>query len=122
MAIGTRPFNGRRIGWAHCLRPTRPNGRRLSLSWRCSVALTYNSRDAMKDRLATSVGVALLGVLFLAGPSAQDHHVQVGLCTPLKDIDAARTAGFEYFELGTSEIAALSDADFESAAAHIKQL
>jgi D-psicose/D-tagatose/L-ribulose 3-epimerase len=76
----------------------------------------------MKHRLATSVGVALLGVLFLAHPSAQDHHVQVGLCTPLKDIDAARTAGFDYLELGTSEIAALSDADYESAVAHIKQL
>jgi D-psicose/D-tagatose/L-ribulose 3-epimerase len=76
----------------------------------------------MKYRLATSVGVVLLGVLFLADLSAQDRHVQVGLCTPLKDIDAARTAGFEYLELGTSEIAALSDADFESAAAHIKQL
>jgi sugar phosphate isomerase/epimerase len=76
----------------------------------------------MKHRLATSLGVALLGVLFLAHPSAQGRHVQVGLCTPLKDIDAARTAGFEYLELGTSEIAALSDADFESAAAHIRQL
>jgi D-psicose/D-tagatose/L-ribulose 3-epimerase len=76
----------------------------------------------MKHRLATSVGMVLLGVLFLADPSAQDRHVQVGLCTPLKDIDAAKTAGFEYLELGTSEIAALSDADFESAAAHIKQL
>ena len=76
----------------------------------------------MKHGLATSVGVALLGVMSLAHASGQDHHVQVGVCTPLKDIDAARTAGFEYLELGTSEIAALSDADFESAAAHIKQV
>jgi D-psicose/D-tagatose/L-ribulose 3-epimerase len=76
----------------------------------------------MKHALATSVGVALLGGLFLAHPSGQDRKVQVGLCTPLKDIDAARTAGFEYLELGTSEIAALSDADYESALAHIKQL
>ena len=76
----------------------------------------------MKHGLAVSVGVALLGGLFVAHPSGQDHKVQVGLCTALKDIDAARTAGFEYLELGTSEIAALSDADYELALARIKQL
>jgi D-psicose/D-tagatose/L-ribulose 3-epimerase len=76
----------------------------------------------MKHGLVMSVGVALLGVLSLARPSAQGRHVQVGLCTPLKDIDAAKTAGFEYLELGTSEIAALSDADYEAALAHITQL
>jgi D-psicose/D-tagatose/L-ribulose 3-epimerase len=76
----------------------------------------------MKHGLATSAGVALLGVLSLAHLSGQDRKVQVGLCTALKDIDAAKTAGFEYLELGTSEIAALSDADYESASAHIKQL
>jgi D-psicose/D-tagatose/L-ribulose 3-epimerase len=75
----------------------------------------------MKHGLAAS-SVALLGGLFLAHPSGQDHKVQVGLCTALKDIDAARTAGFDYLELGTSEIAALSDADYESALARIKQL
>ena len=48
--------------------------------------------------------------------------MQVGLCTPLKGIDAAKTAGFEYLELGTSEIAALSDVDYESALAQVKQL
>ncbi|PYQ97995.1 MAG: sugar phosphate isomerase [Acidobacteria bacterium] len=77
----------------------------------------------MKHGLATSVGAALLGALSLAAhPSGQNRNVQVGLCTALKDIDAARTAGFEYLELGTSEIAGLSDADFESAVVHIKQL
>jgi D-psicose/D-tagatose/L-ribulose 3-epimerase len=76
----------------------------------------------MKHGLSASLGVALLGGLFLAHPSGQDHKVQVGLCTALKDIDAARTAGFEYLELGTSEIAALSDADYESALTRIKQL
>ena len=77
----------------------------------------------MKHRLATSAGVGLLVILSLAAPSGQDRHrVQVGLCTPLKGIDAAKTAGFEYLELGTSEIAALSDADYESALAQVKQL
>ena len=76
----------------------------------------------MKRGLAASAGLALFGVLSVAHPSAQDRHVQVGLCTALKDIDAAKTAGFEYLELGTSEIAALSDADFDSALARIRQL
>jgi D-psicose/D-tagatose/L-ribulose 3-epimerase len=76
----------------------------------------------MKHALAIPVGVALVAVLSLAHATGQDHHVQVGWCTALKDIDAARTAGFEYLELGTSEIAALPDADFESALARIRQL
>ena len=48
--------------------------------------------------------------------------MQVGLCTALKGIDAAKTAGFDYLELSTSEIAALSDAEFESALRQVKQL
>jgi sugar phosphate isomerase/epimerase len=76
----------------------------------------------MKHGLATSMVVALLGVLSVAHPSGQDRKVQVGLCTTLKGIDAAKTAGFDYLELSTSELSALSDADFESALTHIKQL
>jgi sugar phosphate isomerase/epimerase len=48
--------------------------------------------------------------------------VQVGYCTPLKDIDAAKAAGFDYVELSTSELASLSDADFDAAAAHVKDV
>jgi sugar phosphate isomerase/epimerase len=76
----------------------------------------------MKHALAIPAGVALVVLLSLAHASSQDHRVQVGWCTALKDIDAARTAGFEYLELGTSEIAALPDADFESALARVRQL
>jgi len=76
----------------------------------------------MKYGLATSVGVALLGVLSFAHLAGQDRRVQVGLCTPLKGIDAAKAAGFEYLELGTSEIAGLSDTDYELAVARIKEL
>jgi sugar phosphate isomerase/epimerase len=76
----------------------------------------------MRHGLATSVGAALLSVLSLAEAAGQDRRVQVGLCTGVKGIDAARTAGFDYLELATSEIAALSDADFESAVAHIRQV
>jgi len=65
---------------------------------------------------------ALLGALCVAHPLGQARTVQVGLCTPLRNIEAAKTAGFDYLELGTSEIVALSDADFEKAAADIKRL
>jgi sugar phosphate isomerase/epimerase len=65
---------------------------------------------------------ALLGAVYVAHLSGQARPVQVGLCTPLRNIEAAKAAGFDYLELGTAEIAALADADFEKAVADIKQL
>ena len=53
--------------------------------------------------------------------SAQIHRVQIGYCTRLANLEAAKAAGFDYVELATSEIAALSDAEFEQAAARIRQ-
>jgi sugar phosphate isomerase/epimerase len=61
-------------------------------------------------------------LLAMAHVAAQPRRVQVGLCAPLKDLEAAKAAGFDYVELGTSEIAALSDADFAAAADRIKRL
>ena len=46
----------------------------------------------------------------------QPTPVQVGWCTPLKTLEAAKTAGFDYAELGTTELATMSDADFDQAA------
>jgi D-psicose/D-tagatose/L-ribulose 3-epimerase len=40
----------------------------------------------------------------------------------LKNIEAAKAAGFDYLELGTSEIAALSDDEYEKAVVRIKQV
>jgi D-psicose/D-tagatose/L-ribulose 3-epimerase len=73
-------------------------------------------------RGAATALAALLVILSLADLSGQDRRVEIGLCTGLKGIDAAKAAGFEYVELATSEIAALSDADYESAVARIRQL
>jgi sugar phosphate isomerase/epimerase len=56
--------------------------------------------------------VALLGGLLLLHTDAQ-HPIQVGFCTSVKNMSAAKAAGFDYVEVGTTEIAALSDADFE---------
>jgi D-psicose/D-tagatose/L-ribulose 3-epimerase len=68
------------------------------------------------------VAVALLGLLLSADVGGQVRKVQVGYCSALKNIDAAKAAGFDYLELGTSEIAALSDEEYEKAVAHIKQV
>ena len=51
-----------------------------------------------------------------------ESNVRVGYCTGLKNLEAAQAAGFEYVELSATEIASLSDADFDAAAAKIKAL
>ncbi len=56
------------------------------------------------------------------GAAEQRPKVRVGYCTVLKNLDAAKAAGFEYVELSATEIASLTDADFDAAAAHIKAL
>lgn len=48
--------------------------------------------------------------------------LQIGYCGPIKDIDAAKSAGFDYYELRTSEVAALSDADYDKLALKLKQV
>jgi len=69
---------------------------------------------------------ALLTIALLLGfvPTtihSQARRVAVGLCSPLAGVDAAKAAGFDYVELSTTEIAGLSDADFELAVSRIKQ-
>ena len=54
--------------------------------------------------------------------TAQMRAIQVGYCTRLASLEAAKAAGFDYVELATSEIAGLSDAEFEQAAARIRQV
>ena len=68
------------------------------------------------------ITLSLAGVLAAAHGAAQNRPVQIGYCTPLANLEAAKAAGFDYVELGTSEIAALSDAEFEQAAARIRQV
>jgi D-psicose/D-tagatose/L-ribulose 3-epimerase len=63
----------------------------------------------------------LIGLLAAAGSTAEIGPIQIGYCTSLANLEAAKAAGFDYVELATSEIAALSDAEFEQAAARIRQ-
>ncbi len=77
----------------------------------------YNAR-VMKF-FACVAAVALGSSLFVPQVPLK---VRVGYCTGLKNLEAAKTAGFDYVELPSTEIAGLSDADFDAAAARIKAL
>jgi D-psicose/D-tagatose/L-ribulose 3-epimerase len=64
----------------------------------------------------------LLACLVLAALGQSGSKVKVGYCGPLKDTDAVKAAGFDYMEVRTSEVAALSDGDYEKAAAKFREL
>jgi D-psicose/D-tagatose/L-ribulose 3-epimerase len=64
---------------------------------------------------------ALLACVMVAVSAQGTPHVKVGYCGALKDIDSVKTAGFDYLEVRTSEVAALSDADFEQTVAKLRQ-
>lgn len=68
------------------------------------------------------VTFGLLGVLFAPHATAQRRSVEVGYTTTLQNVAAAKAAGFEYVELSTTELAGLSDADFEQAAARVRDV
>jgi len=62
----------------------------------------------------------LLCLSSFAGSKA--GRVQIGYCSQLKEIDAAKAAGFDYIEVRTSEIAALTDGEYEKLAQKLKEL
>jgi sugar phosphate isomerase/epimerase len=70
----------------------------------------------MPPSMGRTIVVVIAMLTATARPSPQPR-VQVGYCAPLKDVLAAKRAGFDYIELSTTEIASLSDADFENAVA-----
>src|SRR6185503_13266668 len=67
-------------------------------------------------------GIALAGILSLPHAEAQQRSVQVGYCTSVKNVAAAKAAGFDYVEVATTEIAALSDTDFEKVLQDARQV
>jgi sugar phosphate isomerase/epimerase len=73
----------------------------------------------MTRRLAGACCLLALLQLSLAGQPGKN---QVGYCVGLGGLEAAKAAGFDYVELGTTEIAALSDAEFEAALARAKAI
>src|SRR5580765_756686 len=72
-------------------------------------------------RAAGAVLMAGMAVMGITAVHAQSH-VLVGYCTGLKNMAAAKKAGFDYVELSTTEIASLPDADFEHAAQELTSL
>jgi len=77
----------------------------------------------MKSRLLASLSfLGALAIVAVGVPSISQSRIQVGYCTSLKNLAAAKTAGFDYVELATTEIAALSDADFERTVLEIESI
>jgi len=68
------------------------------------------------------IAVCMLAVLSTSPTAEQTATVLVGYCVGLKALESAKAAGFDYVELGVSEIAALSDADFDAALERVKQV
>jgi D-psicose/D-tagatose/L-ribulose 3-epimerase len=73
-------------------------------------------------RIAAFCGLIALSTLTLSGQTGpgQAGKNPIGYCVGLKGLELAKAAGFDYVELGTTEITALSDADFEAAVAQVK--
>ena len=63
--------------------------------------------------------LAVIGLICTSTGAGQSGRVQVGYCTSYKNAAAAKAAGFDYIEVGTSELVALSDTDFDVAAAQL---
>jgi D-psicose/D-tagatose/L-ribulose 3-epimerase len=61
-------------------------------------------------------------LLAITPAAQQTGKVQVGYCVGLKGLETAKAAGFDYVEVGVTEIAALSDADFDAALERVKQV
>jgi D-psicose/D-tagatose/L-ribulose 3-epimerase len=85
---------------------------------------SYNARVTIHLLPISFRTLVCIGLAWSLAPgAAQDRpKVRVGYCTGVKNLAAAKAAGFDYVELSTTEIAAMSDADFEAAAAKIKDI
>jgi len=71
---------------------------------------------------AALCAIVVIAVLPLAPAQPPAGKVAVGYCTGLANLEAAKAAGFDYVEVSATEIANLSDADFDAAAAKIKSI
>jgi sugar phosphate isomerase/epimerase len=82
--------------------------------------MTINRKQAITTHLAaTAVFLVCAGLAALAQGYGK---VRIGYCGPLKDIDSVKAAGFDYMEVRTSEVAALSDGDYEKLVLRLKAL
>jgi D-psicose/D-tagatose/L-ribulose 3-epimerase len=80
-------------------------------------------KSIMKAAMQCLVAMAALIVYVALAAFAQPgQKVRIGYCGPLKDIEAVKSAGFDYMEVRTSEVAALSDADYATVAAKFRKV
>ena len=70
-------------------------------------------------KILLTIGIVALSCTLTAQGASK---VRVGYCTGLKNLEAAKAAGFDYVELSATEVAGLSDADFDAAVAKIKEV
>jgi D-psicose/D-tagatose/L-ribulose 3-epimerase len=73
-------------------------------------------------RRSLLLAVCVLAAVANATAAAQITKVLIGYCVGLKGLETAKAAGFDYVELGVTEIAALSDAEFDAALEHVKKV
>jgi D-psicose/D-tagatose/L-ribulose 3-epimerase len=71
-------------------------------------------------RIFLTIAIAAVGWQALTAQAPSK--VRVGYCTGLKNLEAAKAAGFDYVELSARDLAALPDAEFDAAVAKIKEL
>ncbi len=65
----------------------------------------------------------MLAAAWLAAPAGgQLPPVEIGYCARIADLPAVKAAGFAYAELRVSEVAALSEAEFDALAQRLKDL
>jgi D-psicose/D-tagatose/L-ribulose 3-epimerase len=64
----------------------------------------------------------LLALLFPLPAAEQAAKVLVGYCVGLKGLEIAKAAGFDYVEVSVTEIAGLSDSDFDAAVERAKEV
>jgi D-psicose/D-tagatose/L-ribulose 3-epimerase len=76
----------------------------------------------MRGVIKTIATLVLVALALPAMPQQAPASVRVGYCTRLNGLEAAKAAGFDYVELHASEVAALSDADFDAALARAKHI
>ena len=75
----------------------------------------------MKRRRRIVVAACVVACLANVRAAEQAAKVLVGYCVGLAGLETAKAAGFDYVELGTTEIAALSDTDFDAALERVKK-
>ena len=73
-------------------------------------------------RSSLAVAACVLALIANAPSAEQIAKVLIGYCVGLKGLETAKAAGFDYVELGVTEIVALSDADFDAAVEQVKKV